>query len=265
MRLAGQLRLGRQRRRLHPAGDLAQRRRQGQRVAGQHRARLVGLVFARPGHRQPHHGGRDRAQQRNQQQRKGILAVAVVAAEHAGEHGHVGQRGDHRRHRAGDARDQDVAVVDVGQLVSQHGAQLTLVEDAQDAGGAADRGVARVAAGGKRVGRVGVADVEPGHRLVRGGGQLAHDPVHRRRLQLGDRLRVHGAQRQLVAVVVGVDVHADGEQHREEHRGPAEQRPHEHDQRGHADQQGERLEPVGMRMPGHRCPPRSARAHTRSC
>ena len=79
-------------------------------------------------------------------------------------------------------------------------------------------------------GRVGVTDEQPRHRLVRGGGQLAHDPVHHGCLHLGHRLRVHRPQRQLVAVEVGVDVHSDGEQHGEEQRRPAEHRTDGHDQ-----------------------------------
>ena len=59
-----------------------------------------------------------------------------------------------RGERSGDRGDQDVAVVDVGQLVADDAAQLALVEQLQDPVGAADRGVARVAAGGEGVGRV---------------------------------------------------------------------------------------------------------------
>ena len=43
----------------------------------------------------------------------------------------------------------------------------------------------------------------------------------------------------------------------------AEQRPDEDDQRRHADQQHERLQPVGVRMPGHHIPPTNA-AHRES-
>ena len=50
----------------------------------------------------------------------GLRLVVVVAAEHAGEHREVGQHADRRGQRAGDRGDEDVAVVDVGQLVSEH-------------------------------------------------------------------------------------------------------------------------------------------------
>ena len=90
-------------------------------IAGQLGARLVGLVLPRPGHRQADDRRRDRAEQRNQKNGKGIGAAVAVPAEHAREEGQVGQRGDHRRHRAGDTRNEDVAVVDVRQLVAQHG------------------------------------------------------------------------------------------------------------------------------------------------
>ena len=74
----------------------------------------------------------------------------------------------------------------------------------------ADRGVARVAAGGEGVGLVGGADVEPRHRLPRLGGQLADDRVELRRLRLGHREGAHRPQRQLVGVEVGEAVDARG-------------------------------------------------------
>ena len=72
-----------------------------------------------------------------------------AAAEEERELGDVGDRG---RERAGHRGDQDVAVVDVAELVPEHGPQLALVEDLQDALGGADRRVARVAAGREGVG-----------------------------------------------------------------------------------------------------------------
>ena len=150
--------------------------------------------------------GGDRPEQRDQQRGQRVGPVVVGAAEQAGEHGHVGQEADHRGQRPGHRGDQDVPVVDVAQLVCQHRPQLALVEQVQQAGGGADRGVARVAAGGERVRRRGRADVEPRHRLAGRPGQLAHDPVHRRVLGLGDRPGVHGAQRERVGAEVGVAV-----------------------------------------------------------
>ena len=100
---------------------------------------------------------------------------------------------------------EDVAVVDVHQLVAEHAAQLALVEQAEDALGAADRGVLRVAPGRKGVRGLGRADVEPRHRLAGRGRELADDAVHRRRLRLADRVGVHGADGELVAVPVAVE------------------------------------------------------------
>ena len=48
------------------------------------------------------------------------------------------------------------------QLVAEHAAQLALVEQAEDALGAADGGVLGVAAGGEGVGRLGRGDVRLG-------------------------------------------------------------------------------------------------------
>ena len=62
---------------------------------------------------------------------------------------------DETGERAGHRRDQDVAVVDVRELVPQDAAQLALVEQPQDPVRAAHRGVPRVASGGERVRRRG--------------------------------------------------------------------------------------------------------------
>jgi len=221
----GDLRRRWQRGLLHSPADLAQCRRQRQRISGELGAGLIGLVLPRARHRHPDHARRNRTEKGNQQHRQRVhtAAVAVSAAGVAGEHGHVGQVGDHRGHRAGHTRDQDVAVVDMGEFVTQNGAQFALVEDVEDAGRAADRGVARVAAGGKRVGVGGVTDVEPRHRLVRGGGQFPDHRVDLRRLHLGDRLGVHGFQCHLVAVEIHVGVHADGDEQGQEHHVAPEQ------------------------------------------
>src|SRR3712207_7823642 len=49
--------------------------------------------------------------------------------EQRGEHRHVRQVGDHRGHGAGDRADQDVAVVDVRELVGEHAPQLPRSEE----------------------------------------------------------------------------------------------------------------------------------------
>ena len=96
--------------------------------------------------------GGQRAQDHDQQHAEEAGAVVVVRAADRDQPGEVHQEHDHRGERSGDRGDQDVAVVDMAQLVADDAAQLALVEDAQDALGAADRRVARVAAGGEGVG-----------------------------------------------------------------------------------------------------------------
>ena len=216
VRLRGDLRLRRQRRGLHAALQLAQRRRQRQRVTGEFGAGLVGLVLPRARDRQLDHGRRDRTRAARPAAAPAGSALPSPRPPNIEANIAMLARPEiDRGHRTRDRRDQDVAVVDVRELVAEHGPQLPLVEDLQDAAGAADRRVARVAAGGEGVRRGRRADVEPGHRLVRGGRQLAHDLVDDRRLDLGDRLRVHGLERQLVAVEVRVAVHPDREDDRE--------------------------------------------------
>src|SRR5690606_41266001 len=65
--------------------------------------------------------------------------------------------------------------------VPQHAAQLALVEQFEDALGAADGGVARVASRREGVGGLCRGHVQPRHRLPRGRRQLTHDPVQDRK------------------------------------------------------------------------------------
>ena len=125
----------------HAELELLQRAREGQRVAGERGAVLVGVVLAGAGdgHLDEHGGDRARAGPgRGRRWGCGLvvpppktppkarncpieeMTPATAAATDAGE---------------------DVAVVDVHQLVAEDPAQLALVEEREDALGAADRGV----------------------------------------------------------------------------------------------------------------------------
>ncbi len=131
--------------------------------------------------------------------------------------------------------------------MSEHRSQFPLVEDPKNALGAAHGCVARVPPGGERVGIVGRAHVQRGHRLMRRCRQFPHDPVHRRLFELTHRHRVHRLQSHLRAVEVRVAVDADGQHDRpdQNHR-VTEQRTDEDDQRRHPDQQAECLRTVGV-------------------
>ena len=105
----------------------------------------------------------------------------------------------------------------------------------------------RVAAGGERVGRGRRRDVEARHRLAGGGGELAHDPVHRRLLDLADRPRAHGADRDLVGVPVAERRHAQAEEREDEQelRGTPAEQPSDAEQDGPQDpEQSRRLQAV---------------------
>ena len=227
--------------------ELVERRGQGERVAGQRRAVLVGVVLAGAADRHLHDAGGQRTEDHQADRGDRVGAVPAAAEEQA----ELGDERDRRGHGAGDGRREDVAVVDVHQLVAEDAAQLALVEQLQDALGAADRGVLRVATGGERVGRVGGGDVEPRHRLLRLVRELADDPVHRRLLLLGHRVGVHRLEGELVGVPVAVGVHAERDQHGDDQAAAAEEAA-DHDDRGrHAAQQEGGLESVEVAMAVH--------------
>ena len=59
---------------------------------------------------------------------------------------------------------ENIAVLDVGQLMTQHTGQLALIENAPDALRYRDRGMFRIASGGKSIRRLFRNHVNLGHR-----------------------------------------------------------------------------------------------------
>ena len=122
-------------------------------------------------------------------------------------------------------------------LVADDGAQLALVEDAQDAGGCSDDGVVRVAARRKGVGRLVVNNEDLGHGHLGKPGDFLDDAVKLRRLLLRDLMRAGHAQRQFVREEVRDEVHDAGEDQRDErHARTAQHVAHTDQQAGQARQ-----------------------------
>ena len=86
------------------------------------------------------------------------------AAEEQPELEHVRDRRDRARDHGGDRPDEDVAVLDVGELVGEHAAHLVLGHRAEQALGHGDRRVLGVTARRERVRLVGRDQVQPRHR-----------------------------------------------------------------------------------------------------
>ena len=135
------------------------------------------------------------------------------------------------------------------ELVAEHRAQFSFVEESQDSRRTAHRRVLRITSRRKRIGRLRRTDVQRRHRLPRLRRELAHHPVHHRRLDLRHRLRMHRLQRHLGAVEVHVAVHGD----RKDHRPPQNRRTPEtstdrDDQRRHRAEQKCRLHTVSHQI-----------------
>ena len=235
----GQLRVLRQRHRPGARLDLAQGGGEGEGVAGEAGAGGVGLVLAGAADGHLDDGGGDGAEDEHQQGAEQAGAVVVVVAAERDEDRHVGQVGDDGGDRGGHGGDEDVAVVDVRQLVAEDGAQLPLVEDLEDAAGAADGGVARVASGGERVRLRGsprcTGAASAGARTSRVRGRAGTAAGASTSL---DRVGAHGAQRDAVAEEVGDAVGAERDDQCDRQPGPAADHPSggEHQCRQRADQ-----------------------------
>ena len=158
--------------------------------------------------------------------------VVVVAAEEAHEEEDVRDRrdraGDHRR----DRRDEDVAVLDVRELVGEHAANLVAREVLQQPLRDRDRRVLRVPPGRERVRLLGRDHVDARLRDAVELRELGDHVVQVRRLRLGDLLCAGGLDRELVRPEVGRQVHQDREDHEEPERGPSDRPANADEQRG---------------------------------
>lgn len=131
-----------------------------------------------------------------------------------------------------DGGDEDVAVVDVGQLMADHAAQLGLVEQFGQSVRDADRSSAGASAGRERVRLHRRRDVQARHRLAGLRGELADDAVEGGLFDLADRSGSHGRQGDAVGEEVGDTVAHQGENERELRAGAATQpRAHRDNQR----------------------------------
>ena len=197
------------------ASIFLQRVHQAGRRAGNRGAAGVGGELARPRDRglDQHRGERREDDRREQGDgvRAAVVAVARAAEEHRKPRDHHDRRGDRRGNRA----DQDVAMLDVRELVGDDAFQLLLVEDPHDAFGRGDRRVVRVAAGRKGVGRVLRNDVDPRHRQAAALREVGGDPVER--MAGADLFRAVHREDDLVREPVRPEVH-DGGQNEAEHQ-----------------------------------------------
>lgn len=239
-----QPRLGRERQ-LPGAGlQFAQGRGQGQRIARELGARGVRLVLAGAADGELDHPGRDRPEDHDQQHAQEAGALVVVGAAYGNQPGEVDEEHHDGGQGARDGGDEDVAVVDMAQLMADDAAQLAFVEQLEDAVGAADRGVAGVAAGGEGVGRLGRGEVQARHGPAGRRGELADHAVELWRLELADRAGAHGAQGELVAVPVRVGVGAQGDDDGDDQARTAEQAADDDDEGGQSPEEYGGPEPV---------------------
>ena len=231
---------------LRPGLDLAQRAGQRQRVAGDLSAAGVGLVLPRAADRHLDQRGGQRAEQHDEQGADRIAASGVAPAhrdqpgELRDEHHHAGQGRGHRR-------DQDVAVVDVGELMAEDALAARARRGSAGSPRCSTPRRARVAAGGERVGRHRRRDVEPGHRLTGALREARHNAVQRGLHPLVDGVGAHRPQREPVAVEVRVPVDAQRDREGDDEAGGAPQPgAGQQDQPGQCRQQGGRLQPVAQ-------------------
>ena len=192
-------------------------------------ARGVGGELTRARYRGLDDRGRERREDEHQQPHDGVRSSAPAAAEPHREIREVGNRGrDGRRN----GRGEDIAVLDVRQLVRYHAGQLVTTQRAQDALRRRHRSVCGISSGGERIGCGGGNDVHARHRQFGAVGQFRRELVQR---VLGsDLLRSIHPQHDFVRKPVRAEVHGDGE-HQSNHQTVVAAQRLAHDQQEHAE------------------------------
>ena len=197
---------------------------QGQGLAADAGAGLVGQVLTRAGDGHLDDAGGDGGQDGQQERGDGVGAAFLViaaAAEDGGELHEVGDADDDRGQHTGDGLDQDVTVGDVADLVGDDAAQLFGAEDAHDAVGDGHHTVLGVAAGGEGVGRVFGDDTDAGLGDAGIGGKLGHHAVQHGGFVFGQLAGLVHGEHDLVRIPVGTHVHDHGDHKGDDDAGAA--------------------------------------------
>src|SRR6266542_1304363 len=187
--------------RAHTRGHLELLQCAGQRIriAVDARARLVRAVLTRARDGEVNDRRGDRRENDHEQGGERVHAIVIVRATEAAEDErplrHVGEQRDRTGDGRRDARNQDVVVADMPELVRQHTGQLIARQDAHDARRDGDHRVSGVTSGGERAGRRAIDDGHPRLGQARVRRQLLDELVQLRCLFLADLARTGHAQR----------------------------------------------------------------------
>ncbi len=188
--------------------------RQGQRLARDPCTRLVGAELAGARDRKLHQHRRQRRKDDDENDAQNTQRIVAVVPE---EQGKVGKHRNGAGNDGGQCHHQRVTVPDMAELMGDHAFQLVVVQNLEQPAGRRNRGMLRIAPGGKGVGLVGFDHIDRRHREPRSGGQPAHG---RDKTPLAHGIRRPGpihSQHELIRLPVGPDVHRPGKQQGENH------------------------------------------------
>ncbi|MNL35003.1 hypothetical protein D3C87_1570070 [compost metagenome] len=132
-----------------------------------------------------------------------------------------------------------------------HAGDLVIVESVKQPGRRGDRGILRIATGGKRVRLRAIDHIDARHRQAGIASEVTHDAVIFRGTALIDLLRAVHAQHHLVRVPIGEEVHACGHDEGDHHAAPsANGEAYRHEQGGHDCKQHGGADKVHQEAPG---------------
>jgi len=156
---------------------------------------------------------------------------------------HPSDDGDRCTEHRSDGADENVAILDVGQLMGEDSLQFTVFEHVENPGGHRHRSFLGAASGGERIRLRRIDDMNRGNGHVDLGRQLADNGVDLGLFDLGNRPRSTDGQSHLGREEIGEEVEAEGEDQRQ--RKAAAKCVHdEEQQRRHEGQKSDRLQVV---------------------
>ncbi len=157
------------------------------RIAANFTAIMVGLILTRTadGHLNQHSG--NRCQNNHCQSGNRVAAILVIRVAKEGQK--LCRVGDNRCHHSRNRSRQDIAILNMGELMGQDARELIVVQHIHDSRSNSHGCMVRIAARGKSIWHIAVDDANLRHGEVGISGQFLHQLEKLRSIFPGDFLR----------------------------------------------------------------------------
>ena len=176
-------------------------------IATNHGTIMVGFILTGAGNRHLNQAGSQWRKKDHQEGSNRIAAFVIITA--AAEEGkELCRIGDDRSHHGRNRARQDIAILHMGQFMSQYAGQLVIVQGPHNPRRYRYRRMGRITAGRKGIWRVLVDDVNTRHGKLCVSGQIFHQAIELRGFLPADFAGVIHLEDHGVTKPVGKEIHA---------------------------------------------------------